>query len=122
MSDEEREPGLRQEADKVPMGQVLLLAFAMVGIAGVMVMASALLLGSSLDALRPSRVWPEARQERRAFPVIQQEPFGETGPGQALERKKRAEMGAFRWVDREGGRVGVPIDVAMDLVVEESQR
>ncbi|AKT42137.1 hypothetical protein [Chondromyces crocatus] len=122
MSNDDREPQLRQEPDDTPVGRVALVALIMVGISVALVIAATLLLDVQLNELRPSRTWPEARSDREKFPIILQDLFGEHGPGQLLNQKRRAELGTFRWVDRPGGRVGVPIDVAMDLVIEESQR
>ena len=53
------------------------------------------------------------------FPL--HEAMGEEGLGTALNRRKREELGRFGWVDRDRGLAQIPIEDAMNLVVEESR-
>ncbi|HSN97020.1 MAG TPA: hypothetical protein VLS89_01945 [Candidatus Nanopelagicales bacterium] len=117
----EKHPDVHQEPDSVPVGRLFLVAFAALGISAILTVGSAVLLYAELEELRPSGLWPEARMERREFPIILQDLFAEIGPGQWLELQKAEELTKYRWIDKAEGRVGLPIDVAMELVVEEGR-
>lgn len=131
----ERHPDVHQEPDTVPIGRIALVAFAALGIAVIMSIVAAMMLSSDLAELRPSETWPEARATRIGYPIIIEQLFEEAGPGQRLAAEGRAALGTFRWVEPQGApaapgappaaggrRVGLPIDAAMELIVEESRR
>jgi hypothetical protein len=119
----ERHPDVHQENDEVPMRRLLLVGFAAIGISVILVILSWILLEDSIGALRPSRDFPESRLERqREVGMIQLELFGDRGPGQVLDGEQRKALGSFTWADRGQGLVNIPIDDAMDLVIEESRQ
>lgn len=125
----ERHPDVHQEPDTVPIGRIALVAFAALGISVIMGIIAAMMLSSDLEELRPSDTWPEARATRIGYPIIVEELFEETGPGQRLASEGQAALGTFRWVEPSGApgapggrRVALPIDAAMELVVEEGRR
>jgi len=123
MNDEIRRPDVHQEEDTISWSKLLLGALASLAIMTVLIVAAWGSLKASEASVRPSGVFPEERLgPRRAVTEVQVDLFGDRGFGQVLNDKKRRELSTFGWVDRERRRVRVPIDVAMDLVVEEKRR
>jgi hypothetical protein len=131
----ERHPDVHQEPDTVPIGRIALVAFAALGISVIMGIIAAMMLASDLAELRPSDTWPEARSTRLGYPIIIEELFEEVGPGQRLASEGREALGKFRWVGPAGvegapgappaagkRQVGLPIDAAMELIVEEGRK
>ncbi len=53
--------------------------------------------------------------------IFRREEMGEEGVGTALNRRKREELGRFGWVDQSRGLAQIPIEDAMNLIVEESR-
>jgi hypothetical protein len=123
-----RRPDVRQEEDHLSWKRVLLVALAITLAMAAVGVWSWLLLREKEAELRPSGQYPELDIGPRSEVVgIQQRIFpergrGEPGPGQAINQRKREELARFGWTDKEKGLVDVPIDDAMQLVVEENQR
>jgi hypothetical protein len=123
MNDELRRLDVHQEEDTVHWNKVLLGTLVSFAIIAVLILAAWGSLKTSEARIRPSGVFPEERLgPRRAVMEVQAELFRDKGFGQTLNDKKRRELSTFGWVDRERRRVRVPIDLAMDLVVEEKRR
>ncbi len=67
--------------------------------------------------------YPEAQaRPRRDLSGVHQDLFIGRGFGQLLDEKKQRELSRFGWVDKDKRVVSIPIDQAMDLVIEESRR
>jgi hypothetical protein len=118
-----RHAELRQEEDRLPRAPILLV-FLLVGLIGVLLVVWAWYgLERREQALRPSRVFPEKQLGPR-HPVSEEleNIFGETGPGQLLNEQKRRELASFAWIDRSSRVVAIPIDDAIDLVIERQTR
>jgi hypothetical protein len=113
-------PGPPQEEDDLPRGRVIFGAVVVLVITGVII-AWAITQEDAYEArYRPFRVFPEqALGPRRAVARTPQDLFEEGGPGRALNERKRRELESYGWVDRERRIVRIPIDAAIDLVVEE---
>jgi hypothetical protein len=118
-----RRSDVHQEEDVLPWGKVLAVFLATLTIALVLVGWAWQLLTSREAALRPSRQFPERhiRPDPGAL-TIEQDLYGEVGPGQLLHERQRRQLSTYGWVDRDRRVVSIPIDQAMDLVVEESRR
>ncbi|AGP37897.1 hypothetical protein BE04_07580 [Sorangium cellulosum] len=125
-----RRPDVRQEEDLLPWRRILAVAFAVVVIFFILGVWSWVLLRGREAELRPAgRSLARAREgfEPRGVVagvdqrVFQRETVGEEGFGKMLNRRKREELGRFGWADRGRGIVQIPIEDAMNLVVEESR-
>ncbi|KYG03226.1 hypothetical protein BE21_52690 [Sorangium cellulosum] len=125
-----RRPDVRQEEDLLPWRRILAVAFAVVVIFFILGVWSWVLLRGREAELRPAgRSLARAREgfEPRGVVagvdqrVFQREAVGEEGFGKMLNRRKREELGRFGWADRGRGIVQIPIEDAMNLVVEESR-
>ncbi|WP_437720014.1 hypothetical protein [Sorangium sp. So ce861] len=125
-----RRPDVHQEEDLLPWRRILAVAFAVIVIFVILGVWSWVLLRGREAELRPAgRSLARAREgfvprgvvagvDQRVF---QREAVGEEGFGKMLNRRKREELGRFGWADRGRGIVQIPIEDAMNLVVEESR-
>ncbi|WP_437995066.1 hypothetical protein WMF26_27270 [Sorangium sp. So ce185] len=125
-----RRPDVRQEENLLPWRRILAVAFAVVVIFFILGVWSWVILRGREAELRPAgRSLARAREgfEPRGVVagvdqrVFQREAVGEEGFGRMLNRRKREELGRFGWADRGRGIVQIPIEDAMNLVVEESR-
>ncbi|MFT3764299.1 MAG: hypothetical protein QM820_02065 [Minicystis sp.] len=117
-----RHADVYQEEDELPWGRVILAFVAVVVIGGVLV-AWAWTAQVSLEAkLRPSGTFPEERLgPRHEVGMVQQDLFDDDRSGQQLVEAQRAELDGFGAVDCDAGIVSIPIDEAIELLVEESR-
>jgi hypothetical protein len=118
MIDPIRNPTVSQEEDRLPWVSILLV-FLLTALIGVFLVVWAFYSMKARErVLRPSAAFPERELgPRRNVGGQLQEIYGDTGPGQALERKQKEDIARFAWVDRTKGIVSIPIDDAIDLVV-----
>ncbi len=130
MTSHYRRPDVRQEEDLLPWRGILAVAFAVVVIFFILGIWSRMILREREAELRPAgRTLERAREgftprgvvagvDQRLF---QRRAVGEEGLGTMLNRRKREELGRFGWADHGRGIVQIPIEDAMNLVVEESR-
>ncbi len=71
------------------------------------------LMGGKARAQAPPVTPPPA-------PRLEQKPIEASAPGLELRARKQKELSRYAWVDREHGVVAIPIETAMQLVVERS--
>ncbi|XXX71936.1 hypothetical protein WMF30_30250 [Sorangium sp. So ce134] len=125
-----RRPDVRQEEDLLPWRRILAVAFAVVVIFFILGIWSWTILRGREAELRPAgRTLERAREGFEPRGVVagvdqrlfQRRATGEEGLGTTLNRKKHEELGRFGWADRGRGIVQIPIEDAMNLVVEESR-
>lgn len=124
MNDEPKNPELRQEEDVISWRLVLRGALAAFVMAAVLVFVAWRSVAASEQKFRPSGRFPEkALTERRQVSEVHQDLL-ESAPGfgQLLDAKKQRELSTYGWVDREHRIARIPIDLAMDAVVEENRR
>ncbi len=118
-----RRSEVRQEEDTVPWGLVGYAFFLMVVLSLALIACAHSLMKAREGELRPSGAFPEKHlSPRREVARVEQELYGEQGKGQALEAKERRALEHYHWVDKDRGLVSIPIDQAMDLVLEERPR
>jgi hypothetical protein len=118
-----RHPDVRQEDDEIPWGRVGG-AFAAVVVIGIVLTIWAWAAQQAHEAaLRPSGVFPEKDLgPRHEVGMVQQELFDGVRLGQDLFDAQREELNRFGAVDRERRIVTIPIDAAIDLLVNEGRR
>jgi hypothetical protein len=123
MKEPEPKPNMRQEEDRLPPRLLLYVILAIIAFSLALGLISSLLQGYREHALRPSGNF----SEKNLGPIheraqVHEELFTNLGDGQMLLSAQRTKLGKFVWVDGEHKVVRVPIDVAMDIVVNEGAR
>lgn len=107
---------VHQEPDHVPQRQVMLVTLASIVVLAVSVVVVGLML----------RAESRGRDVGPAFPAIAPTAIGKvdrtllsaTEHGITERNTQREQLSRYRWVDRDAGVAGIPIDRAMDLLVE----
>jgi len=104
-------PKPHQEPDALPTRYL-------VGIGVVCVVVGIVaVIGSGLPARPPVRAGAP-----HEVPTTQEvQLFDEPARGLEAQSVQRAELNEYRWVDRDAGVAQIPIDRAIDIVVEESR-
>jgi hypothetical protein len=114
---------VRQEDDRPSWSKIIITASAALAIIAVLVIAAWASRGLREAERRPGLDFPEERLgPRRSVQEVQQDVFVDRGFGQLLDAQKRRELSTYGWVDRDRRLVHIPVDQAMDLVVEENRR
>ncbi len=111
----------QQQDDFVPWKRTLavLLAVIVFGIA-LCVWAYGTLVHRE-NQLRPGRRFPEARlNPPHTVQKVLEAYFPSSIGARELNDEKRKQLGEWRWIDRDQRVVGVPIDRAIDQVVERA--
>lgn len=73
--------------------------------------------------LRPSGDFSEARLgPRHEVAMVQQGLFDGESLGQKLFDEQRKELGKFGWRDQKNGIASIPVDDAIDIVVERGRK
>lgn len=130
MTSNYRRPDVHQEEDVVQWKTILAVAFAVVVIFIVLGLWAWMLMRGREAELRPAGKSAE-RASEISLPrgevagvdqrIFRREEMGEEGVGTALNRRKREELGRFGWADQSRGLAQIPIEDAMNLIVEESR-
>lgn len=110
------EPRPGYEPDRIAFGALLRFGVGLVALMIMGFLVSAWLLGRFEAEEAPSAPHPmlEARS-RPAGPLLQADPSGDMAEVRAREQERLHEVG---WIDRPNGVVRIPIERAMELVLE----
>lgn len=107
---------VHQEPDRIPKRQILLVTLgSVVVLVGSLVVVDVMLRADS-----------RGRDVGPAFPAVAPTAIGKvdrtllsvTEHGITERNSERERLSRYRWVDRDAGIAGIPIDRAMDLLVE----
>jgi hypothetical protein len=109
----------RQEEDAIHAPRLARMAVG----AGV-VFAIAVVVAGALLAVVTGRVRPasSSRQATAEISGIEQTPTPETRAGLDLREAQRRALDRWAWIDRDAGLVAMPIERAIDRVVQEAAR
>lgn len=119
MSADAERPEMPQEEDVVPGKLVLALVLAALVLAAGLVAWSSLTLWVREGHLRPSRVFPEARLGAPyTVAGVRQHTFDSYNESAERNRLQQRQLESFGWVDREHGLVHIPVERAIDLLLE----
>lgn len=124
MNEQPRHLDLPQEEDRVPWRKVSLGFIAILAVMAVMIIVAWASMKSREETRRPGGDFPEERLgERKMVSEVHEDLFSDApGFGQLLNAQKQRALSTYGWVDKERRIIHVPIDQAMDIVVEESRR
>jgi hypothetical protein len=113
---------LRQDPDRVPgrvvaLGAVIVVATIILSVVVVLVLTEAWRgrISTSAGGASVGRVPSEVNH-------LESGPFDRRTDGERDALAARSRLGGYGWVDRARGRVHVPIDVAMELLLAETPR
>jgi hypothetical protein len=113
---------VRQEPDEVRARVLVSVGVASIVIGAAGVFFGGLLVSVVVGSLRPDYAPPGGpRAAPRELSGIEQTPIWQTKAGEDLREAQQRDLERFGWVDRKAGIANIPIDRAMDLVVEESR-
>lgn len=113
-----RNPELHQEEDRLPAGKIVLAAATTLVVCAVMVVWGVSATKAHEEAVRPSGVFLERwLGPRHEVARVREDLFGEHR-GRSVLQEQRAVLESYGWVDRDRGVVRIPIERAIDLVVE----
>jgi hypothetical protein len=115
-----RHAEMHQEEDVVRFRHIATFLGVTLGISAIMVILALWLLNGHKAELRPSGAFPERYLgPRHAVARVRQDVFGEKrGRGVSQGERAREDLSSYGWVDEAHGVVRIPIDRAIDLVVE----
>jgi hypothetical protein len=114
---------LPQEEDHVSHRDVILGMLVVFVVTAVMIIWAWATTDLGLAARRPARGFPEERLgPRRDVEDVREAIFRQRGVGEVRESHPGRALEVYRWLDPKRRIVTLPIDQAMDRVVEESAR
>jgi hypothetical protein len=109
-----------QEEDDVDSRAVARIASAGILIGGLGVVFAAWLLIEVAGTLRPNLAGVRGPRPAHAqISSVEQTPIRASRRGIDLRDAQRRELERWRWVDRESGVAAIPIEQAIDIVVQE---
>ncbi len=113
---------VHQEPDAVPSRTLIRVSLASVVVGAIGVVVAGWLLVLVVGAMRPSFANDGGpRPAASQLSGVEQTPIWDSRRGEALEARQRLQLESWGWVDRDAGIARIPIERAMDLVVEESR-
>lgn len=113
---------VHQEPDVVRTGSLLRVGVTSIVLGAVGIFFAGLILAVTVGSLQPSFAGPSGPAPvGRTLAGIEQTPIWQTRTGEDLREGQRRELDRWGWVDRRAGLANIPIDRAIDLVVEESR-
>lgn len=116
------EQPLVQEEEHISRGSIVGVTLFVLGFGGLLVAISGVLLSGWRRSLPVAQGVIAAPAPAPEVSNVRSELFRGPGAGQVLKAQQRDQLSRYRWVDRAHGIVGVPIDVAIELVAEEPSR
>jgi hypothetical protein len=113
---------VHQEDDQVATRRVVHVALVGVLTGAVGVFCAGVILVASTGALRPKLAGPDGTRPSTAqISKVEQTPIRDTRRGLDLREAQRSELERWSWIDRSAGVATIPIDTAIDIVVERGQ-
>jgi hypothetical protein len=110
---------VRQEEDSLPSSRLLRVAVLSVGAGVLGVALSVVLLETNTGGIRGERSPPVAPSiGERALAGVDQAPIADSPAPAEVRARQRSALSQYQWVDRDAGLASIPIERAMDLLVE----
>jgi hypothetical protein len=113
---------VRQEEDLVASRSLLHVAAVSIAVGAIGVLAAGWLLSIRDGAVKPNFAGRDGpRAAPSAISSLEQTPIWGEPVGEERQAAQRHELESWGWVNRDAGVAHIPIERAMDLVVEESR-
>jgi hypothetical protein len=120
--DEPRHDEVRYEDDTVPAALLKRVVVGVVVLTIALSIVAYLLLRLRESQLRPSGFYPEERLgPPHNVAALRQDLFDLVRPEPAHKESERHRLERFGWVDRQRGLVHIPIDRAIDSLLQKEQ-
>jgi len=117
-----QEFAVHQEDDLVAGRKLAIIGAGSVVVGAVGVIVAALLVYRDTGALRPSAAGLRGPLPApTAISRVEQTPIWQTRAGLDTKAAQQAELNHLKWLDREAGIAQIPIDDAIDIVVQVSR-
>ena len=110
---------VRQQADRISITKVLMVVFAALVIIAVGLVVAWYLLPAAVRHPAPMAAPTHAPPQ---IGILEQRPFETSNRGLELKTEQLEVLGQYGWVDRDAGIARIPIDRAMDLVLERKRK
>jgi hypothetical protein len=111
-----------QEPDQVPRGLLLRIAVGTLAVGLSLCVIAYLLLRAREHTLEPSFQFPRGSLPApHAVAGVRQEPFDIPAPRLSVLQEQSRELQRYGWVDHARGLIRVPIDVGMQLVLDDAR-
>ncbi len=114
---------VRQEEDAVASRTLLRIYVVAILVGALGVFFGGVILAAATGTLRPSFAGPSgSRPSGPELSHIEQSPIWQSRRGVDLREAQRRELERWGWVDRRAGVAKIPIDQAIDIVVDQEAR
>ncbi len=111
-----------QEPDRLPRGLLLRIAVGTVAVGLSLCVIAFVLLRAREHGLRPSSAFPEAGLPApHRVGQVRQEVFTMAMPKPTPLEEQARSLEQYGWIDRRHGIIRVPVEVGMDLVLDETR-
>ena len=111
---------VRQEDDVVASRSVVKVTVVGLLTGALGVLCAGVILVASTGSLKPSLAGPKGQQPAESqISQVEQTPIGDARRGLDLREAQERELERWGWVDRQAGRATIPIETAIDVLVEE---
>lgn len=110
---------LPPEPDRIPWGVVALVAAISLGVFFVGTLWATWILKSNAGWLRQTPASPPTEIGKAEVGMVDQRIFEQELGAERLRLDGRARLESYGWVDRERGVIHVPVERAMELILEE---
>ncbi|MBN1991112.1 MAG: hypothetical protein JW953_00295 [Anaerolineae bacterium] len=124
-NDPNKNPQVNYERQDVNVKAIAIFAIGLL----VVIIAAMILIAGLMNSMQArtdtiQAVIPQTQLPTPPAPRLQPNPIEQTNMAQQLEllrATEEARLSTYGWVDRQAGVVHIPIERAMELVVEENQ-
>jgi hypothetical protein len=111
-----------QESERIGSGWTLGITVWVLIFGALLSIAAGLLLSARSRTLRVAPSMSRAVRPEPEVSNVRTELFAGAGAGERLKAEQRATLRHYAWVDRQGGIVRIPIDVAIELESKAATR
>jgi hypothetical protein len=113
---------VHQEDDVVATRTITLVVLVTIVIGTVAVLVSGIMLKAVIGSLEPSAAGAAGTKPTpRDISDLEQASIVDTEEGIDLRGRQKADLNRYRWIQRDAGIAAMPIDRAIDRVVEEAR-
>jgi hypothetical protein len=113
---------VRQEEDVVASRSIVKVAVVGLLTGALGVLCAGIILVASTGSLKPSFAGPKGQRPAESqISQVEQTPIRDSRRGLDLREAQKRELERWSWVDRRAGRVTIPIETAIDVVIEDAR-